>query len=84
MSETKEPKAPKRGVGTVIKERLRAGSTNEAALEAVKAEFPEAKTTLATVSWYRTNLRSTGEKVASAREVKKAAEPAPAADPLED
>ena len=91
MSEdTKAPKTPKRGVGTVIKEQLRAGATNEAALAAVKVEFPEAQTTLATVSWYRTNLRSTGETVPSAREVKKAAKAAeapaetPAADPLED
>lgn len=89
MSEdTKEPSAPKRGVGTVIKEQLRAGATNETALAAVQKEFPEAKTTLATVSWYRTSLRSVGETVPSAREVKRAAKeaaadvPAPAKDPL--
>ncbi len=89
MSEdNKAPKTPKRGVGTVIKEQLRAGATNEDALAAVKAEFPEAQTTLATVSWYRTNLRSSGETVPSAREVKKAAKAAetpadpPASDPL--
>lgn len=74
MSE--ETKAPRRGVGTIVTEQLRAGATNEVALAAAKAEFPESNTTLATVSWYRNQLRSKGEKVPTAREASKAAAPA--------
>jgi hypothetical protein len=78
--ETPETKTPKRGVGTVIREQLLAGKTNEAALDAVKAEFPESSTTKPTVSWYRNEMRSKGEKVPTAAEAKKAAAPA---DPLD-
>jgi hypothetical protein len=58
----------KRGIGTVMTEQLLAGKTNDAVLEAVKAEFPESNTSKATVSWYRNNLRTKGEKVPTARE----------------
>jgi predicted nucleic acid-binding Zn ribbon protein len=71
MSE--EAKPAKRGIGTVIKERLVAGDTNEAVLAAVKAEFPESATSEKTVSWYRNDLRRKGEKVPSAAEARKAA-----------
>lgn len=85
MSE--ESNAPaKRGVGTLIREQLLAGATNDAALEAVKAEFPESSTTKATVSWYRNELRRKGEKVPTAAEAKRAAQPAgeqEPADPLD-
>lgn len=66
-------KEPKRGVGTVAVEAIRAGKTNEEALEAVKAEFPEAKTSLASINWYRNKLRADGEDVPTARELKKKA-----------
>lgn len=68
-----EKKEPKRGVGTVAKEAIRGGATNEAALATVKKEFPEAKTTMASVAWYRNNLRQAGEKIPTAREQKTAA-----------
>lgn len=71
-----EPKAPKRGIGTVIKEAILAGKTNEEALAAAKAEFPDAGTTASTVSWYRNQLRKTGHNVPTARELKKANAPA--------
>ena len=79
MSDEAE-KAPKRGVGTVAVEAIKAGKTNEEALEAVKAEFPDAKTSLASINWYRNKLRSDGEDVPTARGLKKAAkaEAAPA------
>lgn len=82
---TEETKAPKRGVGTVIREQLIAGATNEAALAAVKAEFPESSTSMSTVSWYRNDLRKDGNpnKVPTANEAKKAAAPAPEGDPLD-
>jgi hypothetical protein len=64
-------KTPKRGVGFVIREALLAGADNEAALAAAKAEFPQAATTVATVSWYRNQLRQEGKNVLSARDLKK-------------
>ena len=85
---TKTPKTPKRGIGTVIKEAVLAGKTNEEALVAAKAEFPNAGTTASTVSWYRNQLRKEGHsEVPTARELKKKAavsdEPdEPVADPL--
>ena len=88
MSDKKEKKAPKRGVGTAAVEAITAGKTNEETLAAVRKEFPDAKTTLASINWYRNKLRSEGKKVPTARELKKKAEgakPAKAAakDPLE-
>jgi hypothetical protein len=78
MSEA-APSAPKRGVGTVVREQLLAGATNQDALDAAKAEFPQSATTLATVSWYRNDLRAKGEKVPTAREAAKARAEAPPA-----
>jgi hypothetical protein len=77
----KEPRVPKRGVGTVVKEAIVAGKTNEEALAAALAEFPEARTTASTISWYRNNLRKSGIEIPTARELKKKAAPE-AADPL--
>lgn len=75
-----ETKATKRGVGTVIREKLLAGATNKAALDAVKDEFPGSETTMATVSWYRSDMRKRGEKVPTAREASAVAD---AKDPLD-
>ena len=70
----KAPKTPKRGIGTVIKEAILAGKTNEEALAVAKAEFPDAGTTASTVSWYRNQLRKEGHpEVPTARELKKKA-----------
>jgi hypothetical protein len=76
---TKEPKAPRRGIGTVIKEAILEGATNEEALNAALAEFPNAGTSASTVSWYRNQLRKEGKVVPTARSLKKAAEAAAAA-----
>ena len=82
MSDETEVKEPKRGVGTVAVEAISAGKTNEEALAAVKAEFPEAKTTLASVNWYRNKLRSEDKSIPTARDLKKAAKETETADPL--
>lgn len=74
----KKAKAPRRGVGTVINEAILAGKTNEEALAAALAEFPEAKTNVGTVSWYRNKLRKDGHDVKKARDAKKDNEPAEA------
>jgi len=79
MSETQTAEAPaetkekKRGVGNAAIDAIRAGKTNEDALKAVQAEFPDAKTTLASINWYRNKLRSDGEDIPTARDLKKAA-----------
>lgn len=84
MSEDKEKKAPKRGVGTVAMEAIRAGKTNEEALEAVKGEFSDGKTTLASVNWYRNKLRSEDKSIPTARDLKKEAKAKDEkADPLD-
>lgn len=76
-----EEKQKKPGVGSVAIEAIRAGKTNEEALEAVKEAFPEAKTSLASINWYRNKLRSDGEEVPTARELRKQRKEAEA-DPL--
>ncbi|UFK26635.1 hypothetical protein [Roseobacter phage RDJL3] len=82
----KEPKAPKRGVGTVAMEAILNGATNEEALAAVRKEFPDANTTKASINWYRNKLRKDGtvstggawkgKPVPNAREMAKAAKAA--------
>lgn len=67
-AETKEPKAP--GVGDVAKDLIRAGKTNEEVLASIKEQFPEAKTSMASINWYRNKLRSDGEDVPTARSLK--------------
>ena len=74
------PKEKKRGVGDAAMEAIRAGKNNDEVLAAVKKEFPEAKTSPASINWYRNNMRGKGEKVPTARELKKAAKEK---DPLE-
>ena len=66
--QTKEPKGP--GVGDMAKELIRAGKTNEEVLAAVKEQFPDAKTSMASINWYRNKLRGDGENVPTARELK--------------
>ncbi len=65
----------KRGVGTAAIEAIRAGKDNAEVLAAVMKEFPDAKTTLASINWYRNNLRAAGEKIPTARELKAKAKP---------
>jgi len=82
----KEPKAPKRGVGTVAMEAILNGASNEEALAAVRKEFPDANTTKASINWYRNKLRKDGtvstggawkgKPVPNAREMAKAAKAA--------
>ncbi len=85
---TEAPKPARRGIGTVVRERLAAGDTNEMALAAAKAEFPNSSTSVQTVSWHRNQMRKDGnpQKVPTALEAKKAHAPAekPAGDPLDD
>lgn len=67
-TESKEPKDP--GVGDVAKTLIREGKTNEQVLAAIKEQFPDAKTSMASINWYRNKLRSDGEDVPTARSLK--------------
>lgn len=77
----KEPKEKKRGVGDAAIEALKAGKSNEEALAAVKAEFPDSKTSLASINWYRNALRADGVDIPTSRDLKKAAKAASAGEP---
>ena len=52
-----QAKAKKRTIGAVAMDAIRSGKSNEQVLEAVRAEFPSAKTTVACVNWYRNKVR---------------------------
>lgn len=69
----KAPKAP--GVGDKAKELIRAGKTNEEVLAGVKEAFPDCSCSMASVNWYRNNLRQAGEKVPTSRELSAANKP---------
>lgn len=77
----KAPKEPKRGVGTVAREAIAAGKSNEEALVQVLAEFPDAKTSLQTISWYRNDMRKSDPNVPTGRSVRKPAEAAEGGEP---
>jgi hypothetical protein len=68
-----EVKAP--GVGDKAKELIRSGLGNKEVLEGIKAAFPESKTSMASVNWYRNHLRGLGEDVKTARELSAATKP---------
>lgn len=57
-----------KGVGAYSRELIRAGKSNAQVLEMVMKKFPDANTTVSSVSWYRNNMRKEGEKVLSTRE----------------
>lgn len=64
----------KSGVGDAAIAAIKSGMNNEEALAAVRSEFPKAKTSLASINWYRGNLRRGGDKsVKTSRELKRAA-----------
>lgn len=75
-TEDKKAKEPKQGVGYVATQAILAGKTNEEAFKAVQDAFPEAKTTMASINWYRNKLRSDGHEVKTSRELRAAAKPA--------
>jgi len=60
------------GVGAYAKDLIRAGKSNEQVLDTVLKKFPEAQTTIASINWYRHDMRRKGEKIKTARELKKA------------
>ena len=69
-NEAEQPKEKTPGVGDVAKDLIRGGQTNEEVLAAIKKQFPNAKTSMASINWYRNKLRGDGENVPTARELK--------------
>ena len=68
--EAEQPKEKTPGVGDVAKDLIRGGKTNEEVLAAIKEQFPDANTSMASINWYRNKLRGDGEQVPTARELK--------------
>jgi len=72
MAETEK----KRNIGNAAIDSITSGASNEDALKAVLAEFPDAKTSMASINWYRQKLRTTDKSIPTARDIKKAAKAA--------
>ena len=60
-----------RAIYEVAENAIRDGRTDDEALAIVKAEFPEGRTTIACIQWYRSNLRRGGEDIPLNSEVKR-------------
>lgn len=71
-------RAKKRTITLVIREALLAGKSNDETLEAVKAEFPNAKTSRNTVVIQRSTLRKEGKSIPSSWEANRSARTVPA------
>ena len=67
------PRSPKAGIGKFAKEMLLDGQTNAQVLAAVKDSFPEAKTTMGCIGYYRAKLVFEGKLEATPRKTKAAA-----------
>ena len=73
----KEPKVKKPGVGDVAREMIMKGATNDEVLAAVQKQFPDGKTGMASINWYRNQLRQEhGDDVKTSREMKASQKPA--------
>jgi len=70
------PRSPKAGIGKFAKEMLLDGQTNAQVLAAVKDSFPEAKTTMGCIGYYRAKLVFEGKLEAAPRKAKAEAAPA--------
>jgi hypothetical protein len=68
MSE--DTKTPKVTIGSVAREAILAGQSNKETLATVKAQFPDSKTTLNSINWYRNDLRKKGHDVPSPQKAK--------------
>lgn len=69
--ETKASAEPKHNISSVARAAILAGMSNADALAAVQAEFPDAKTSTASIAWYRNDLRKKGHDVKSPARPKK-------------
>lgn len=66
---------PIRGIGDLAERLLMQGLSNEAAREKVLEAFPDARTSLASIAWYRSNLRRKGKPVISQVDARRRSDP---------
>ena len=59
-------------IGGVACDAIREGMTNDEVLTRVFEQFPNAKTSIASITWYRNSLKSGGENIPTSREIKAA------------
>lgn len=57
-------------IGSVACDAIREGLTNDEVLARVYEKFPSARTSIASVTWYRNSLKSAGENIMNSREIK--------------
>lgn len=57
-------------IGEAARQAITAGATNDEALDAVKAKFPQAATSMASISWYRSKLRKDDTNIPTDREAR--------------
>lgn len=57
----KAMKAAGPSIGQRSRELIKEGKSNAVVLETIKLEFPEGKTTMACIAWYKSDLRKKGE-----------------------
>lgn len=65
-------KGKKLDVGNVAFSALREGLTNQEVLQKVLKAYPNARTNVSCISWYRNKLRALGEPIPTARALTKA------------
>jgi len=57
-------------IGEVAKQLIEGGASNDDTLKAVKKKFPQAATSMASISWYRSKLRKENPNVLTDREAR--------------
>ena len=67
---TQTPKADRPTIGNVACEAIREGLTNDEVLVRVYEQFPRARTSIASITWYRNSLKAAGENIMNSRDIK--------------
>lgn len=62
-------------IGKVAEQAIGDGASNEDALKAVKKKFPQAATSMASISWYRSKLRKEKPNILTDREAREKKQP---------
>lgn len=61
----------KRGIGILAQAEIIKGKSDQEALAIVLAYFPDAKTTIECIEWYRSKLRTAGYDVPASAEARR-------------
>ena len=57
-------------IGEVAKKAIEDGASNDDTLKAVKKKFPQAATSMASISWYRSKLRKDDDTIPTDRQAR--------------